>query len=76
MYTYVYILYMYNECIPYCKVYSTISSTFIRMHPSLAIAVHGSFVGLIAGLINHSWEPKVPPPKLPPARNKALIRPY
>ena len=23
-----------------------------------------------------SWEPKVPPPKATPPRNKALIRPY
>ena len=24
----------------------------------------------------YSWEPKVPPPRPPPPRNKALIRPY
>ena len=30
---------------------------------------------LVSGRVT-SWEPKVPPPKATPPRNKALIRPY
>ena len=30
----------------------------------------------VEGLEMVSWEPKVPPPRLPPPRNKGLIRPY
>ena len=36
----------------------------------------GGILDFLSVFFLMSWEPKVPPPRPPPPRNKALIRPY